>query len=360
LSEWFDGVGVERHFPHYQAPAFVGSATSMAPAPPIDGGQPSRPKGATARLRAAKAARRLAPFAVLIALLSAVGAIEPSFLSLYALNVLADESSVILILATAQTVVILLGGIDLSMAAVASLASVLIALALPVIGPGALVGVLALTTLIGGIQGLIHARAQMPSFIVTLAGLGVWSGLALMIAQTTIPVVAGYSAVGWLEASSIGVPNSFSFAIVALVVLAMALRRLPLGRYIYAIGMAERAALFSGIRVGRVKILGFALTGLFSGFAGMVMVARNSSGSPTIADSLLLPSIAAVVIGGTSITGGVGGLGRTLIGAMTITVLRVGFGTIGLNPAYEPIAYGVLVMAAVALTIDRSKVPIVK
>ncbi len=140
----------------------------------------------------------------------------------------------------------------------------------------------------------------------------------------------------------------------------MALRRLPFGRHVYAIGMAERAALLSGIRVGRVKVLGFALTGLFSGLAGLAMVARNASGSPTIADSLLLPSIAAVVIGGTSITGGVGGLGRTFIGALTITVLRVGFATIGLDPAYEPLAYGVLVVAAVALTIDRSKAQIVK
>ncbi len=110
--------------------------------------------------------------------------------------------AVILILATAQTVVILMGAIDLSMTAVASLASVLIALALPTIGPGGLVGVLALTTLIGAVQGLIHTRAQMPSFIVTLAGLGAWSGLALTIAQTTIPVAAGYSAVGWLERNS--------------------------------------------------------------------------------------------------------------------------------------------------------------
>jgi ribose transport system permease protein len=263
-------------------------------------------------------------------------------------------------LATAQTVIILLGGIDLSMAAVASLASVLIALALPAIGSGGVVGVVGLTTLIGAIQGVIHVRAQIPSFIVTLAGLGVWSGLALIIAQTTIPVTSGYLAIGWLAQSTFGLPNSFSVALAALMALAVALHLLPFGRHVYAVGMAERAALFSGVRVGRVKIIGFALTGLFSGLAGLMMVARNSSGSPTIADGLLLPSIAAVVIGGTSITGGVGGLGRTLIGALTITVLRLGFAIIGLNPAYEPIAYGVVVIAAVALTIDRSKAQIVK
>lgn len=312
------------------------------------------------RSRSGRAARQFGPFAVLVSLLCAVAAVEPSFLSPYALSVLADELSPILILATAQTVVILMGGIDLSMAAIASLASVLIALALPAIGSGGIVGVLMLTTLIGSVQGFIHTRAQIPSFIVTLAWLGVWSGLALTISQTTIPVTTGYSAIGWFVRSSMGIPNTFNAALAALIVLAVALRLLPFGRYVYAIGMSERAALVSGVRVGRTKVLGFALTGLFSGLAGLAMLARASSGSPTIADSLLLPSIAAVVIGGTAITGGVGGLGRTLIGTLTITVLRVGFATIGLDPAYEPIAYGVVVVAAVASTIDRSKVQIVK
>lgn len=304
--------------------------------------------------------RQCAPLAVLLALLGAVGTIEPSFLSLGSLGVLAGESSVILLLATGQTVVILLGGIDLSMAALAALASVLIAFALPSLGAGGVAGVLALTTLIGAAQGFIHARAQLPSVVVTLAGLGMWSGIALAIAHTTVPVLEGYSAVGWLEDSSFGIPRSLVVAAAALAVLTASLRWFPLGRAVYAIGLNPRAALLSGIRVGRVKILAFALAGLFSGLAGMAMVARTSSGNPTIADSLLLPSIAAVLIGGTAMTGGVGGLGRTLIGALIVTVLRVGIAAIGLDPAYEPILYGGLMMMAVMLTTDRSRISVAK
>jgi ribose transport system permease protein len=274
--------------------------------------------------------------------------------------VLADESSVILILAAAQTIIVLLGGIDLSMTAVASLSSVLIALALPSSGPAGIPVVLALTTAIGAIQGLIQTRGQIPSFIVTLGGMGVWSGLALTIAHSTIPVTAVYSTLDWLAHSTMGVPNSFNLALAAVMVLGGALRWLPFGRYIYAIGLGERVAILSGVRAGQVKVLAFALTGLFSGLAGLVMVARNSSGSPTIADSLLLPSVASVVIGGTLITGGEGGLWRTLIGVLTVTVLRLGLATLGLNPAYEPIAYGLLAIAAVALTIDHSRADIVK
>lgn len=292
------------------------------------------------------------PFAVLLALLVAMGTVQPALVSFGNLGMLAGESSVILLLATAQTVVILLGGIDLSMAALAALASVLIAFALPSAGAAGVLGVLALTTVAGMFQGFVHARAQIPSVIVTLAGLGMWSGLALMIGRTTVPVSEGLEAVAWLDGSSGGLPHSFAFATVALAVVAASLRWLPFGRHVRAIGLNARAACLSGIRIGRVKIIAFALCGLFSGLAGTAMVARTSSGSPTIADSLLLPSIAAVLIGGTAMTGGVGGLLRTLIGALTITVLRVGISAMGLDPAYEPIAYGVLVVAAVCLAAD--------
>jgi ribose transport system permease protein len=328
----------------------------------MGGDQPFGPESIWHRVVevAGLALRRTAPLAVLAALLIAIGLFQPSFLSLNSFSVLAGESSVILLMATAQTIVILLGGIDLSTAALASLTSVLIALLLPSTGVSGVVAVLALSAGIGAGQGYIHARAQVPSFVVTLAGLGLWSGIALSVAHTTIPVSGGYSAVGWLEGRTFSLPHSFVFAAAALVVLMMILNFMPLGRYVYAIGMGESAALLSGIRVTRVKIFAFALTGFFSGLAGMAMVARTYSGNPTIADSLLLPSIAAVVVGGTAITGGVGGLGRTLIGVLTITVLRVGIAVIGLDPAYEPIAYGVLVAGAVALTVDRSKTLIVK
>lgn len=302
----------------------------------------------------------IGPLFVLFALIAAVGGAEPTFLSRDNLAVLAGESSVILLLSTAQTVVILLGGIDLSMAAIAALASVLIALVLPSMGAAGVAGVLALTTVIGAFQGYVHARAQLSSVIVTLAGLGIWSGIALAIAHTTIPVDAGYAAVGWLEGSSFGVPHSFAFAALALLLLTAALHWLPFGRHVIAVGLNPAAALLSGVRVTRVKLAAFALTGLFSGLAGMAMVARTYSGNPTIADSLLLPSIVGVLVGGTAMSGGEGGLGRTLVGVLIVTVLRVGIAATGLDPAYEPIVYGVLVVAAVALTTDRSRMLIVK
>ena len=301
-----------------------------------------------------QAARRFAPVAVLALLVGLTGAVHPPFLWPDNLRALADDASAILLLAAGQTLVVMLGSIDLSVAALAGLTSVLIALAVPSLGFGGVAGVLALTTLLGAFQGLVHARAQLPSVVVTLAGFGMWSGLALAIAQATVAVGAGYSAVAWLEGSSLGVPHSFAFALAALVALASSLRWLPLGRRVRAIGLNCAAAQLCGIRVDRVKVIAFAVSGLFSGLAGMTMVARTSSGSPTIADSLLLPCIAAVVMGGTALAGGIGGPVRTLIGALTITVLRGGIAATGLDPAFEPIAYGVLVVTAVALASERT------
>jgi ribose transport system permease protein len=325
---------------------------------------PDEPSRVAARAKRLDAARRVAasvaPVALLLGLLLAIGAVQPSFLSPYSLGVLAGESSVILLLAIGQTVVMIMGRIDLSMAALASLTSVLIAAFLPSLGVTALVAALWSATLLGALQGLVHARAQVPSFVVTLAGLGLWSGIALAIAPTTVPVEDGYEFVGWLEGRSFGVPHAFLFAIAALCLLQVVLIRMPFGRYLYAVGLGESAVLLSGIRVWRVQVLAFAVSGLFSGLAGTAMVARTSSGNPTIADSLLLPSIAAVLVGGTAITGGHGGLGRTLVGALLVTMMRVGIAAVGIDSAYEPIAFGGLVAIAAALTVDRARLSIVK
>lgn len=278
----------------------------------------------------------------------------------YGLGVLLGESSVILLLATAQTPVALLGSIDVSTAALASLTSVVIATVLPRGGAAGVACAIGLATGLGALQGLVHARARIPSFVVTLAGMGVWSGIALSVAPATVPIGEGYGAIGWLDGRTLGVSRAFLCGLSVLVALRHALTRLPLGRRVHAIGMAEAAALLSGVRVARVKVFAFAASGLCSGMAGLVMAARTGSGNPTIADALLLPSIAAVMVGGTALTGGHGGLGRTLVGALVVTVIRIGVGVTGIAPAWDPIAFGALVVIAAAATVDRAKLRVVK
>jgi ribose transport system permease protein len=144
------------------------------------------------------------------------------------------------------------------------------------------------------------------------------------------------------------------------VVLGGVLALTPFGRYVRAIGSQEQAVHASGIAVGRVKILAFALSGTMAGIAGVVMGARLGSGSPTLANEFLLPAIACVIVGGTAITGGVGSIWKTFIGALTIAVVRIGMTFLGVSVFAQQIVFGLILVAAVALTMDRSKVAVVK
>ena len=114
------------------------------------------------------------------------------------------------------------------------------------------------------------------------------------------------------------------------------------------------------MKVGRQKIFAFVLSAAFAALAGVVLAGRLASGSPTLAAELLLPSIAAVVVGGTAITGGVGSIWRTLVGALIISVVRIGMTFLGVNIFAQNIVFGAVLIGAVAITIDRTKIPIVK
>jgi ribose transport system permease protein/putative xylitol transport system permease protein len=136
--------------------------------------------------------------------------------------------------------------------------------------------------------------------------------------------------------------------------------RTTFGRYTYALGENERVAELSGVKTDRHKILAFSLSGLLCGIAGALLAARTGTGSVAMGEGLLLPSIAAIVMGGTALTGGVGGPHRTIIGVLVIAVLQNGMNLTGVDPFVQEIILGVVVVAAVAMSIDRRKIEIVK
>ncbi|RWE02907.1 MAG: ABC transporter permease, partial [Mesorhizobium sp.] len=112
--------------------------------------------------------------------------------------------------------------------------------------------------------------------------------------------------------------------------------------------------------VDRTKIIAFAASGMLAAIAGVVLAARLSSGSPVLANQLLLPAIAAVIVGGTAITGGLGGVARTAVGALIISIVRIGMTFVGVNIFLENMVFGAVLIAAVAITIDRSKIAVIK
>ena len=271
-------------------------------------------------------------------------------------------SAVLNLLGVGVTFVIILGGIDLSVQSIASLASVVLAVTLPSLGVLAFV----LAVLVGGVtgagSGIAHVKLKIPSFIATLAVGGIAAGVALLISDArSIPMGASERAiVGWVTGKTLGIPHEIFIIVAVLVVSGFIQRYTTFGRRCQAIGAGEPAAFASGVMVDLHKIGSFTLSGAFAGLAGVVLASRLTSGSPTLAAELLLPAIAAVIVGGTAITGGVGSTWNTLIGALIITIIRTGMTFVGVNIFAQNIVFGAILIVAVAATIDRSKIPIVK
>jgi ribose transport system permease protein len=306
--------------------------------------------------------RQWLPLATLVLLIAVVGAVQPGFLQPTTLLQLAGDTAVLFILATGVTFVIMLGGIDLSIQSMASLASVIVALTITRLGYGAFVLAVAVGAVVGLLSGLAHVRLKIPSFIATLAMGGVLFSMALVISReqsiTLEDAQRGYQT--WITGTILGVPSVIVTGIVVLALAHLLQSRTRFGRYSAAIGAGEPAAYASGVKVNRQKVFAFMLSAAFAALAGVILAGRLASGSPTLAAELLLPSIAAVVVGGTAITGGVGSIWRTLVGALIISVVRTGMTFLGVNIFAQNIVFGAVLIAAVAITIDRSKIPIVK
>lgn len=307
--------------------------------------------------------RSFAPMLFLVAMVVGIAIVTPGFGSPDTLVLILSDTATLFVLATGLTFVIMVGGIDLSVHAIASLSSVLVALLVPALGPVGAIGVALLSGLISGLfSGFVHLRLRVPSFIATLATSGVVSAVALLVSDERTITLGdqGRADLFWINDSLAGVPN---IVILGAIVAAGGIflqRYTAFGRYSTAIGAGEAAAWASGIRVDRQKLIALMLSGLLAALAGILLATRLSSGSPTLASQLLLPAIAAVIVGGTAITGGVGGIGRTVIGALIISVVRVGMTFLGVNIFVQQIVFGIVLVAAVAVTIDRSKIPIVK
>jgi ribose/xylose/arabinose/galactoside ABC-type transport system permease subunit len=298
------------------------------------------------------------PFAGLIAVAALFAVLEPAtFLSVYNLQTIAAQTVIVGLGAIGMTFVIVSGGIDLSVGSAIALSSVVTALALregwnPAIA--ALAGAAA-GLAIGIANGIVIARAKVVPFIVTLGTMGVARGVAKYLAgEQKIDAPPGWLAEvmartpepAWL----IVAPGVWMLAILA-VAMGIVLTRTVFGLHTYAIGSSEPTAHLSGVRVARTKTLIYAVSGLFAGLAGVVQYARLTVGDPTTAVGKELDVIAAVVIGGASLSGGVGGITGSLVGAFLMTVLANGCTLTGVPNYVQEILIGLIIVVAVA--VDR-------
>ncbi len=298
---------------------------------------------------------------LLVILVVVCALLSSNFLSLTNLGNLADQIPVFGILAAGQMLVILTGGIDLSVGSLLALCA-FVAAALSFFGVvPALLGSLLVGAIVGAINGAGAAYTRVPPFIVTLAMLSVVRGVALEAAAlyhgasftgTGASPVSASREHGFpflAEGNILGLPTGFWIAAAIFALLGYVLRYTRFGRHVYAIGGNETAALLLGVDVRRVKVAVYALSGTLAGLAGALYASRELSAPPTAAVGYELDAITAVVVGGTLLTGGVGTVRGTIVGLLVVRILPNIFNLLGLDPAWQQVARGGILLAVVML-----------
>ncbi len=305
-------------------------------------------------------AMRLGPAIALVAMIAIFAALAPEFLTVANFTNILRESAVLLVLATAATFIILMGSIDLSVGSVVTISGLAGAMLLRDQGATWLVLLPLVGLGCGLVNGLLFAYARLPSFLVTLGTQFAFNGLALYLCNGT-PVSVRPIGLADLVNGKVGpIPAISIWAIVILLVAVALARWTRFGRFMYVIGGGEQMASLAGVPVRRYKLYAFLLAGVLASLAGAMLMFRIGAGTPDMGETFLLTSIAAVVMGGTPLSGGVGGPGRTFLGVLIIAVLDNGMKVSQVDPFLQIVVQGVVVIAAVALTIDRRKLTLVK
>lgn len=303
------------------------------------------------------------PWITLVVLVVIVSLIDPSFLKPSSLLSLAGDIVPLFIMALGITFAIYIGSIDLSAQSMANMVTVLATVWLPSMGGWAAVACVLFGAGLGALSGFVTTRLLVPSFISTLAiGGGAYSIAQWMSDQRSVSMDAALrdSTFGWMISRSAGIPNELFIAAVLLLICWFIERRTIIGRNLKAIGAGELAAVASGVSVARYKITAFALSGALAAFAGLLFAVKLSGGAPNVANGFLLPAIVAVLVGGTPLTGGVGGVVNTMIGTLIVAVIRASMLYLEIDATQQQMVFGLVLICAIALTIDRAKLKTVK
>jgi ribose transport system permease protein len=293
--------------------------------------------------------QKLLPFITLVVLAIALTIATPNFLTQVNLASVARQTAVINIMALGMTLVIITGGIDLSVGSILAIAGLFGTTALKHghsipfgIATGIFVGLLC-----GVANGLGVAILKINPFIVTLGTMGIFRGLALVISNglPVHEVPPGFAYLG--EGNLLGVPVVVYILLACAVLMHFILENTKLGRYAFAIGSNSAAAYYAGVPIKFHLTMVYAILGLLSGLAGMIEASRLMIGQPTAGQGYELQAIAAVVIGGGSLTGGEGSVLGTLIGAFVMGLLSNGSDLLGISPYWQQAIIGAVIIAAV-------------
>ena len=289
----------------------------------------------------------------LLVLILVVSILSPSFLTANnILNVL-RQTSINGVIAAGMTFVILTGGIDLSVGSILGFSGA-IAASLVVSGQNIVLAVIAAIAVgagIGFINGLVISKGKLQPFIATLASMTILRGATLVFTDgkpITTGTTEGALAFGKIGGGSIlGIPTPALMMIIAFLVCAYILNQTRMGRYTYALGGNEEATKLSGLNTDKIKIFAYTMSGVLAAIAGIIITSRLFSAQPTAGDGYELDAIAAVVLGGTSLSGGKGKITGTIIGVLIIGILSNALNLLDVSSYYQMIAKGIVILIAV-------------
>lgn len=310
----------------------------------------------------AKHAVSLYPLLVILALVVLFTVQNPYFATFDNAMNIGRQSSVLLLVALAGTMVIMIGSIDLSVGSIVTLSGIVAALSIDAAGPVAAVAAgIGTGVLVGLVNGMTLITLKVPSFLVTLGMLSILSGVANMICGGSSIMFMDLSLTDLVNAEYIpGIPTIILVALAAAALLAFIAFNTVLGRYLFAIGGGEIVAANSGVPVNRYKVYAFMLSGALCGLAGVLLTAQVGAGTPAAGANMLLDSIAAIVMGGTALSGGIGGPQRTILGVLVIAILSNGMDVTEVSSFTQEVIKGLVIILAVASTIDRKKYAFIK
>jgi ribose transport system permease protein len=303
------------------------------------------------------------PIGVVVALVVIFSLSSEAFFTVRNFTAISGQASTLLIACLGASFVVLMGSIDLSVGAVVLLVGAVTVKVLNLgdVGAFALLVAIGFGALLGALNGAIFVIGRIPSFVVTLGMLSVFTGTAWSILEGRALRFTSYDfedlAIGQLIPA---VPNIALFALGFWALMALVGFHTRFGRYMYIIGGGEAVAATTGIPVKRYKLYAFMLSGAMAGLAGALAVARLGAAGPTLGQDLLLNTLAAIVVGGTSLSGGVGGVHRTLIGVLIIALLDNGLNLMGVDQYAQMVIKGAVVVVAVLIGQDRGKVRVMK
>ncbi len=288
----------------------------------------------------------------LLALVIILSFLSPYFLTIPNLLNVVRQVSIIAIVSFGMTMVILTGGIDLSVGSMLAFSGAVTAGMIVNSGLNVFLAILiglAAGTALGLFNGIAVAKAKLPAFIVTLAMMTIARGFTLIYTNGR-PISGFDETFRFFGAGYLGrIPVPVVIMFLLLFIIYVLLKKTPLGRYIYAIGGNEKATKLSGINTDKIKIAVYALNGFLAAVSGIILTSRLNSAQPMAGEGYELDAIAAVVLGGTSLSGGSGGVVGTIVGALIIAVLNNGLNLLNVSSFYQLVAKGAVILLAVFL-----------